>query len=107
MFTIANEMNQACKLMGADQVEQRRSAYERVLMLADLCSDIDRGRGGGLKELRRFSECVAALWLDDAPRAEEHGELFYALLTFTPESVAQIPQVTGLPARVRSRLGTD
>jgi len=103
MLMIANEMNRASKWMAVDQLELRRSAYRQVLLLADLCSDVERGRGV-LKELRRFRECIAGLWLDDAPRAEEHGELFYALLTFTPETLAQMPYVTGLPQRVTARL---
>ena len=93
VLMIANEMNRIRRLPDGD-VDARRRAYERVLRLTDLTLGTS-DRRGMLRELARWRELVASLYLDEAPDAEGHRTAFRALLRLRPEASRQIPILLG------------
>ena len=93
VLMIANEMHRASKLFGPDDADRLRAGYERVLRLTDLTAV--GARGGLLRELRRWRELVAALYVAPAPAPADHRAALRCLLRFTPVASAQIPFVLG------------
>lgn len=83
-------MNRAGKLMGPDDRERRRSSYERALRLTDLTIEA-HARRGLRRELLRWRDLVAQLYVDPEPRPAAHDDAFRALLRFSPEASRQIP----------------
>lgn len=94
ILMIGNEMNRAGKLPGPDDLERRSSAYERVLYLTDLTIQ-SHERRGLRRELLRWRDLAARLFLDPELQPEAHAEAFRALLWFTPEASRQILHVLG------------
>jgi hypothetical protein len=92
ILMIGNEMNRAGKLCLSDDRLRRRDAYERVLYLVDLTIGQHR-RPSLRRELLRWRDLAAVLFLDPEPRPAAHAEAFRALLWMTPESSLQIPHV--------------
>jgi hypothetical protein len=86
---IANEMNRAGRLMGDDDAAGRRLAYERILRLADLTVAVAERRTVR-RELLRWRDLVAALYVETEARPDDHRTAFRALLQQTPESARQI-----------------
>ena len=99
ILMIGNEMNRAGKLPGPDDLERRSSAYERVLYLTDLTIQ-SHERRGLRRELLRWRDLVARLFIDSELKPEAHAEAFRTLLWFTPEASRQIPYVLGDPLGV-------
>ena len=93
---IGNEMNRAGKLFRPEDRERRGHAYERALYLTDLTIQA-HDRHGLRRELLRWRDLAARLYVDSDPRPEAHAEAFRALLRFTPEASKQIPFVLGRP----------
>ena len=89
ILMIANEMNRAGKLLGPDDAARRRNAYERVLALTDLTVTVQPHRPLR-RELLRWRDLVAALYLASPPRAADHRAALRCLLRFTPEASRQI-----------------
>ena len=89
VLMIANEMNRAGRLTGAGDTASRRLAYERILRLADLTIAVAERRSVR-RELLRWRDLVATLYLEDGARPEDHRMAFRALLQQTPESALQI-----------------
>lgn len=94
LMMIANEMNRASKLMAPEDRERLKSAYARVLQLTDLTVAVRRERGLR-KELLRWRELVARLWLRPDGDPAAHRQAFRALLLFSYETAKQIPLVLG------------
>lgn len=92
ILMIGNEMNRATSLLGDDDLGPLRRAYERVLRLLDL-TVATHERRGLRRELLRWRDLVAALYI--APRADaaSHTEAFRCLLRFTPAASRQIPHL--------------
>jgi NAD(P)H-dependent flavin oxidoreductase YrpB (nitropropane dioxygenase family) len=92
ILMIGNEMNRAAKLMSEEDRPSRLRAYERILQLADLSIAV-HVRHGLRRELLRWRDLVAALYV--APEADPggHRAAFRALLLFTPAAARQIPLV--------------
>jgi len=92
VLMIANEMNRASGLLGEGDDSSLRRTYERVLRLVDLTVQT-RTRRGLRRELLRWRDLIAALYI--APRSEPvaHAEAFRCLLRFTPEASKQIPHL--------------
>jgi len=94
VLMIGNEMNRATRLLGeADRAGLRRG-YERVLRLTDLTL------GGGLRpallrELLRWRDLAAGLYLADQADAEAHWAAFRVLLQLRPVAAKQIPFLLG------------
>jgi hypothetical protein len=89
VLMIANEMNRAGRLMGDGDAASRRLAYERILRLADLTIAVAERRAVR-RELLRWRDLVAALYLETEARPDDHRMAFRALLQQTPESALQI-----------------
>ncbi len=92
ILMIGNEMNRAGKLGRDDDRERRAGAYERALYLTDLTIQA-QARRGLRRELLRWRDLVAQLFLSTTPRPEAHADAFRALLWLTPEASRQIPHV--------------
>ena len=88
ILMIANEMNRASRLFGADDRGRLANAYERILRLADLTVEVQPSRSLR-RELLRWRELAGGVYL--APELEAHRELFRALLLLTPASAKQVP----------------
>jgi len=86
---IGNEMNRARRLQQPADRESLRLAYERVLRLTDLTVEVAESRGLR-RELLRWRDLIASLYLAAAPDAAEHDIAFRALLGLTPGSATQI-----------------
>lgn len=99
LLMIGNEMNRAGKLMAPPDLERLRRAYERVLALTDLTVQIQTGRSLR-RELLRWRDLVARLYIESTGCPTDHAEAFRALLRFSPGTALQIPHV--LPGRLRS-----
>lgn len=94
ILMIANEMNRAGKLSRPEDLPSLRRAYERVLRLLDLTVEVQR-RPTLCRELLRWRDLVAELYLLPAIDRRRHDAAFRALLLFTPEASRQIPLVLG------------
>jgi hypothetical protein len=92
ILMIANEMNRAGKLFGAEDRARLANAYERVLRLADLTVEVQLSRSLR-RELLRWRELAGAVYLE--PDEEQHRALFRALLLLTPASARQVPFLLG------------
>jgi hypothetical protein len=92
ILMVANEMNRARGLFAeADQAALRRT-YERVLRLLDLTVQT-RPRKALRRELLRWRDLVAALYVAEAADAPAHDAAFRCLLRFTPAASKQIPHL--------------
>jgi hypothetical protein len=95
ILMIANEMNRASSLLAPESQPSLRKAYERVLRLVDL-TVATRSRRGLRRELLRWRDLVAALYIAPRPDAASHDAAFRCLLQLNPTAARQIPYV--LPA---------
>ena len=94
ILMIANEMHRCAKLFAPQDRARLRGGYERVLRLTDLTVAC-RPRRALLRELLRWRDVVAALYVDEAPAPAAHRAAFEVLLRFTPVAALQIPHVLG------------
>ena len=92
LLMIANEMNRATALMDGDDGRSRGLAYERVLRLVDLTVAVNPRRALR-RELLRWRDLVAALYLGAAPNMREHRAVLRCLLQLAPITAAQIPYI--------------
>ena len=83
ILMVANEMHRAGRLMREEDRARRRHSYERVLRLMDLTIGVQRKRTL-LKELLRWRDLVAALYVSEHADIDAHGRLWRCLLYFTP-----------------------
>lgn len=89
ILMIGNEMNRGMRLMGDADRASRQLVYERVLRLVDLTVAVAERRASR-RELLRWRDLVAELYLDGSPQPERHRAAFRVLLQHTPASAAQI-----------------
>lgn len=92
ILMIANEMHRAAKLAGPADRDRRTNAYERVLALADLTIQAP-SRRAARRELLRWRDLVAELYLQSSADPRAHADLFTCLLRFTPEAARQLTAV--------------
>ena len=92
ILMIANEMNRASRLFQPEDRSSLRHTYERVLRLVDL-TVATRTRRGLRRELLRWRDLVAALYVAPDPEVAAHAQAFRCLLQFTPAASKQIPYV--------------
>lgn len=90
ILMIANEMNRVSKLSEAEDRGRRKSSYERVLRLVDLTIET-RNRRSLRRELLRWRELVAALYLSSEPDPASHRAAFRCLLQLNPTAARQVP----------------
>ena len=89
ILMIANEMHRAGTLTGADDGERRANAYERVLQLTDLTIRTSPRRAAR-RELLRWRDLAAALYVQPVGNRAEHEAAWRCLLRFTPEASRQL-----------------
>lgn len=89
ILMIGNEMHRGARLLDDGDLPRLRSSYERVLRLADLTVACD-ARDGLRKELLRWRDLIAELYLAEDPRPEAHRAAFRALLRLDPEASRQV-----------------
>ena len=92
ILAVANEMNRASSLLEPDRLPSLRLSYERVLRLVDLTVATQTGRGLR-RELLRWRDLVAGLYVAPGPERASHRAAFRCLLQFTPTAAKQIPHV--------------
>ena len=92
VLMIANEMNRASGLFEPGRLPALRRTYERVLRLVDL-TVATRDRRGLRRELLRWPDLVAALYVAPLPERESHAAAFRCLLQLNPVAAKQIPHV--------------
>jgi len=90
VLMIGNEMNRARRLQGPADGASLRLAYERVLRLTDLTVEVAVSKSLR-RELLRWRDLVAALYIAPEPDPRGHDSVFRVLLRFTPTSARQIP----------------
>jgi hypothetical protein len=90
VLMIANEMYRAAKLEAPEDRERQRSAYERTLQLTDLTVQVSRRRALR-RELLRWRDLVAALYIAPGGDPAAHTAALRALLRLTPEASKQLP----------------
>lgn len=93
VLMIANEMHRTTRRLDGDDPEAWRRGYERVLRLTDLTAT--PARPALRRELLRWRDLVAMLYIADHPDPKAHGAAFRALLQLRPASARQIPLLTG------------
>jgi hypothetical protein len=96
ILMIGNEMNRATRLLRQEETIGLAFAYERVLRLVDLTVEVQQ-RSTWRRELLRWRDLVADLYIRPEGDPAAHTFAFRALLLFTPEAARQIPFV--LPDR--------
>ena len=92
ILMIANEMNRASGLFAPASRPSLQRTYERVLRLVDL-TIATRTRKGLRRELLRWRDLIAALYIAPQPARESHAAAFRCLLQLTPVAAKQIPHV--------------
>ena len=93
LLMIANEMNRASKLMESADAARLKSAYERALRLADLTIEA-QPRRALRRELLRWRDLVAGLYIAPASDAAAHGAAMRCLLQFSPTTYSQLAHVS-------------
>jgi hypothetical protein len=96
ILMIGNEMNRAAKLMRPEDRTRLQQAYERVLRLVDLTVEVN-SRPTLRRELLRWRDLIAELYIDSDPDPKQHAAAFRCLLLFTPVAAQQIPFVLVQP----------
>jgi hypothetical protein len=92
IIMISNDLSRAGNWMGPADGELRRDAYARALVLTDLTA-AGNHRLAFRRELLRWRDLLAQLYLDPEPQPGRNAELLRALLLFTVETSRQIPHV--------------
>jgi hypothetical protein len=94
ILMIGNEMNRAMRLMGLQDRPSLNLCYERVLRLVDLTVEV-QPRPTLRRELLRWRDLIAELYIHPDPDPADHRAAFRSLLLFTPVAAEQIPFVLG------------
>ena len=94
VLRIANEMHRATALQGAGDRASLERAYERVLRLVDLTVALP-SRLAMRRELLRWRDLIAALFIGSDAAPANHRDAFRALLLLRPAAAKQIPLLLG------------
>ncbi len=98
VLMIGNEMNRGLFQLERSAWDSARGSYERVLNLVDLTVALPLARSRR-RELLRWRDLVAALYLDSTPAVDAHVEAFRCLLRLTAESSRQVAELPALARR--------
>ena len=90
ILMIGNEMNRASRLFDPADRPLLQAAYERALRLTDLTVEL-HARRSLRRELLRWRDLVAALYIAARPDPSEHRAAFRALLLLHSGAARQIP----------------
>lgn len=92
VLMIANEMQRASALFAPADHGARQRTYERVLRLVDLTVEVQTRRAFR-RELLRWRDLVAALYIAPDADPAAHRAALRSLLGFRPEAWRQMPYV--------------
>jgi hypothetical protein len=90
LLQVAAEMFRATRWVTLGRSELARSGYERVLRLVDLTVEVQPSPTLR-RELLRWRDLVAELYVADELDARRHREALRVLLQLHPATAAQIP----------------
>lgn len=94
ILMIANEMHRASRLLADEEPAARRRGYERVLRLTDLT--VRAGPRAALRrELLRWRDLIAELYIADASAPDRHAAALRALLQLRPAAARQVALLLG------------
>ncbi len=94
ILQIGAEMQRALKFLRAERSAQLRACYERALALVDLTVQVQEDPHLR-RELLRWRDVIAGLYLRSDPDATAHRQALRVLLRLHPESAKQV-RVLGL-----------
>jgi len=97
LLMVANEVHRLQHVLDPTHHAALRRGYERVLRLTDLTLQSTRRRGLR-RELLRWRDLVAALYIAAGPDERQHLAVERALLLLFPAGVAQLRALTGTAA---------
>lgn len=89
VLMIANEMQRTTRRMTDDEAEARLLGYERVLNLVDLTIAATDHRSFR-RELWRWRDVLAALYVEPSPLPELHAQALRTLLRLETSAAAQV-----------------
>jgi hypothetical protein len=89
ILMIANEMNRGSKLMAPADHDRRLGCYARALQLTDLTVAV-QPRRALRRELLRWRDLVARLYVTSEPDPAAHAAALRCLLRFTPVAAQQL-----------------
>ncbi|MDZ4772996.1 MAG: hypothetical protein SGI72_07655 [Planctomycetota bacterium] len=89
VLQIAAEMHRAKRALCVDRLPSLKLGYERVLRLTDLTVQVQTSLSLR-RELLRWRDLIAQLYLQDGPDSETHGLLLRVLLQLDPEASKQV-----------------
>lgn len=89
VLMIANEMQRTARRMAPGDADARRLGYERVLNLTDLTIAVTDHRSFR-RELGRWRDVLAGLYLDASARPEWHGMALRVLLQLDTVAAQQV-----------------
>ena len=92
ILMIGNEMGRGKRSLERGDLPGLSLSYERVLRLVDLTVEVQR-RSTLRRELLRWRDLIAELYIHPDPDPAEHRAAFRSLLLFTPVAAEQIPFV--------------
>ena len=92
ILMIGNEMNRAKRSIELGDATALKGSYERVLRLVDLTVQVQK-RYSLRRELLRWRDLVAEMYIQPEPEPLQHAAVFRILLQLTPEAARQIPFV--------------
>lgn len=90
ILMIGNEMNRCKRSIRLGETAELKRSYERVLRLVDLTVEVQK-RYGLRRELLRWRDLVAEMYIQPEADPVQHAAAFRALLLLTPEAAKQIP----------------
>jgi len=85
VLMIANELNRAQNWLNKDGLENTLPCYERALELTDLTIDDEKWQRRR-KELLRFRECLAELYISDKKSLKVNNQLYHGLISLSVEA---------------------
>ena len=94
LLMVANEMNRAARFAGTEDLPSLRRCYERVLRLVDLTVEVNAERSLR-RELLRWRDLIAELYLAQSPQPALHRAAFQAFLQLSPATYRQMRFVLG------------
>jgi len=89
ILMIANELNRAGSWLEKNDIAEAKRNYERAFELIYLTILFQKS-SSRLKELLRFKELLAELYVDDAPAFEQNAALLNVLIMFDKDSYAAL-----------------
>lgn len=89
ILQIGAEMQRALKFLRAERSAELRACYERALALVDLTVQVQENPNLR-RELLRWRDVIAELYLGDEPDPIVHRQALRVLLRLHPESAKQV-----------------